>query len=175
LNIKGFGLTMSLFPEQSLSSFFLQHQKDLMQFLTYKVQCAETATDLTQETYLRLVRHRKVDTIENMRAYLFRIANNLALDHLRSRTRQLQRDAGPVTDDLICEAPEPEAVLADRQQLEMLERIIYDLPPKCREVFLMCRVEGKSYAEIGDALTISPRTVESHMRKAMEQIRKQFD
>lgn len=166
---------MSLFPEQSLSSFFLQHQKDLMQFLTYKVQCAETATDLTQETYLRLVRHRKVDTIENMRAYLFRIANNLALDHLRSRTRQLQRDGGPVTDDLICEAPEPEAVLADRQQLEMLERIIYDLPPKCREVFLMCRVEGKSYAEIGDALTISPRTVESHMRKAMEQIRKQFD
>lgn len=166
---------MSLFPEQSLSSFFLQHQKDLMQFLTYKVQCAETATDLTQETYLRLVRHRKVDTIENMRAYLFRIANNLALDHLRSRTRQLQRDGGPVTDDLICEAPEPESVLADRQQLEMLERIIYDLPPKCREVFLMCRVEGKSYAEIGDALTISPRTVESHMRKAMEQIRKQFD
>lgn len=166
---------MSLFPEQSLSLFFLQHQKDLMQFLTYKVQCAETATDLTQETYLRLVRHRKVDTIENMRAYLFRIANNLALDHLRSRTRQLQRDGGPVTDDLICEAPEPESVLADRQQLEMLERIIYDLPPKCREVFLMCRVEGKSYAEIGDALTISPRTVESHMRKAMEQIRKQFD
>jgi RNA polymerase sigma-70 factor (ECF subfamily) len=57
----------------------------------------------------------------------------------------------------------------------MLEQIIYDLPPKCREVFLMCRVEGKSYTEIGDALGISPRTVESHMRKALEQIRKQID
>ncbi|WP_020158465.1 RNA polymerase sigma factor [Methylobacter marinus] len=166
---------MSLLPEQSLSSFFLLHQKDLMQFLTYKVQCAETATDLSQETYLRLVQHRQVDTIENLRAYLFRIANNLALDHLRSRTRQLQREAGPVTDDLVCQAPEPDAALAGRQQLEMLERIIYDLPPKCREVFLMCRVEGKSYAEIGDALSISPRTVESHMRKALEQIRQQFD
>ena len=116
---------MNLFPDQSLSSCFLQHQKDLMLFLTYKVQCAETATDLTQETYLRVVRLRKTDTIENMRAYLFRIANNLALDHLRSRARQLQRDAGPVTDDFICEAPEPEAVLANRQQLEMLEQIIY--------------------------------------------------
>jgi RNA polymerase sigma-70 factor (family 1) len=166
---------MSLFPDQSLTSFFLQHQKDLMQFLTYKVQCAETATDLTQETYLRLVRHRKEDTIENMRAYLFRIANNLALDHLRSRTRQLQRDAGPVTDDLVHEASGPEALLADRQQLEHLERIIYSLPPKCREVFLLYRVEGKSYAEIGDALAISPRTVESHMRKALEQIRAQLD
>jgi RNA polymerase sigma-70 factor (ECF subfamily) len=175
LNIKGIDLTMNLFPDQSLSSCFLQHQKDLMQFLTYKVQCAETATDLTQETYLRVARHRKADTIENMRAYLFRIANNLALDHLRSRARLLQRDAGPVTDDFICEAPEPETVLANRQQLEMLEQIIYGLPPKCREVFLMCRVEGKSYTEIGDALGISPRTVESHMRKALEQIRKQID
>ena len=39
----------------------------------------------------------------------------------------------------------------------------------------MCRVEGKSYTEIGDALGISPRTVESHIRKALEQIRKQID
>ncbi len=146
-----------------------------MQFLTYKVRCAETAADLTQETYLRIAHHPDAGNIENMRAYLFRIANNLALDYLRSRTRHCQHDAGPVTEDIICRQPEPDTALSERQQLEFLEQIIYELPPKCRAVFLMSRVEGKSYTEISNELGISPRTVESHMRKALDQIRKQFD
>ncbi|MGZ4992617.1 MAG: RNA polymerase sigma factor [Methylobacter sp.] len=166
---------MNLLPESGLSALFLSHQKDLMQFLTYKVRCAETAADLTQETYLRIAHHPDADNIENMRAYLFRIANNLALDYLRSQTRRYRHDAGPATEDMICRQPEPDAVLSDRQQLEFLEQIIYDLPPKCRAVFLMSRVEGKSYNEISNELAISPRTVESHMRKALDQIRKQFD
>lgn len=166
---------MNLLPEPELSALFLLYQKDLMQFLTYKVRCAETAADLTQETYLRIAHHPDTGSIENMRAYLFRIANNIALDHLRSQARQSKRDAGAVTEDIICLQPEPDAALSDYQQLEFLERIIYDLPPKCREVFLMSRVEGKSYAEISNELAISPRTVESHMRKALDQIRKQFD
>lgn len=166
---------MNLLPEPGMSALFLLHQKDLMQFLTYKVRCAETAADLAQETYLRIAHHPDAGNIENMRAYLFRIANNLALDYLRSQTRQNKRDAGPVTEDFICLQPEPDTALSDHQQLEFLEQIIYDLPPKCRAVFLMSRVEGKSYTEISNELAISPRTVESHMRKALELIRKQFD
>ncbi len=166
---------MNLLPEHGLSALFLLHQKDLMQFLTYKVRCAEAAADLTQETYLRIVHHPDVGNIDNMRAYLFRIANNLALDYLRSQTRHTQRDAGPVTDDMLCQKPEPDALLSDHQQLAFLEQIIYGLPPKCRAVFLMSRVEGKSYTEISNELGISPRTVESHMRKALDQIRKQFE
>jgi len=166
---------MNLLPGPGLSALFLLHQKDLMQFLTYKVRCAETAADLTQETYLRIAHHPDIGNIENMRAYLFRIANNLALDYLRNQRGLSQRDAGPVTEDLICRQPEPDSVLSDHQQLAFLEQVIYELPPKCRAVFLMSRVEGKSYTEISNELAISSRTVESHMRKALDQIRKQFD
>jgi RNA polymerase sigma-70 factor (ECF subfamily) len=173
--IEGIISLMNLSPETGLSAHFLLHQKDLMQFLAFKVQCAETAADLTQETYLRIANHPDPGNIENIRAYLFRIANNLALDYLRSQTRLNKRDAGPVTEDFICHQPEPDAIVSDHQQLEFLEQVIYDLPPKCREVFLMSRVENKSYTEISNELGISPHTVESHMRKALEQIRKQFD
>jgi len=166
---------MNLLPEPGLSAHFLLHQKDLMQFLTYKVKCAETAADLTQETYLRIAQHQKLDSIENMRAYLFRIANNLAIDHLRSRSRQFQQDAEIMTDDLVCPKPEPDTVLADTQQLAFLEQAIYDLPEKCRTVFLMCRVEGKSYAEVSDALGISTRTVESHIRNALIHLQKKCE
>jgi len=94
--------SMNLLPEPELLALFLLHQKDLAQFLTCKVHCAETAADLTQEIYLLIARHPDAGNIENMRAYLFRIANNLALDHLRSQTRQNKRNAGPVTEDIIC-------------------------------------------------------------------------
>lgn len=108
---------MNLLPEHGASALFLLYQKDLMRFLTYKVRCVETAADLTQETYLRIAHHPDAGNIENMRAYLFRIANNLALDYLRSQTRQNKRDAGPVTEDIICRQPEPDAALADCQHL----------------------------------------------------------
>jgi RNA polymerase sigma-70 factor, ECF subfamily len=166
---------MNLLQETGLSTMFLLHQKDLMQFLTFKVGCADTAADLTQETYLRIAHETDSGKIENIRAYLFRIANNLAIDYLRSRSRHYQRDAGPVSDDLVCRQPEPGTICDDRQQLEFVERIIYELSPKCREVFLLSRVEGKNYTEISNKLGISPRTVESHLRKALTQIRKHFD
>lgn len=165
---------MNLSPEPNALSFFLLYQKDLLQFLTYKVRCAETAADLTQETYLRIAQHQKLDGIENIRAYLFRIANNLAIDHLRSRTRQPQHETELILEDLVCPQPKPETVCADSQQLAFLEQAIYELPEKCRTVFLMCRVEGKSYREISLELGISTRTVESHIRNALAQLQKKF-
>ena len=165
---------MKLISEPNALSFFLLYQKDLLQFLTYKVKCAETAADLTQETYLRIAQHQKLDGIENMRAYLFRIANNRAIDYLRGCARHPQLESDLFTEDLVCPAPEPETVYADSQQLAFLEQAIYDLPEKCRAVFLMCRVEGKSYGEISRELGISPRTVESHIHNALAHLQKKF-
>lgn len=142
--------------------------------MTGKVSCSEIAADLTQETYLRVADRNDLDKIDNIRAYLFRIANNLAIDYLRSRTRQLKRDGGELSEDIASTAPEPDAILSDQQQIAFLEQAVYSLPPKCRQVFLMCRVDGKSYADVAAELNISSRTVESHMRKALDHIRKQF-
>lgn len=158
----------------SLSEFFIEHQNDLLQFLISKVNCPTIAADLTQETYLRIAGRSQLLHIENLRAYLFSVANHLAIDYLRGRSRQLQRDGGAPSENLINPAPEPERILADQQQIEFLQQAIYSLPPKCREVFLLCRVDEKSYAEVAEELGISTRTVESHLRRAMEHIRKQF-
>jgi len=84
-----------------LSSFF-RHQQELLQFLTSKVNCAETAADLVQETYLRVARHSASGEILNQRAFLFRIADNLALDHLRSKARREKRDGGVVREEIVC-------------------------------------------------------------------------
>jgi RNA polymerase sigma-70 factor (ECF subfamily) len=165
---------MDTIPEQGLLTIFLRHRKDLLQFLTYKVSCADTAADLVQETYLRLAHYPEGAAIGNQRAFVFRVADNLALDHLRARTRRERRDGGPLAEEFADAGPEPDAQLAARQQMERLESLIYQLPPQCRSVFLRVRVEGKSYADVAAELGIAPRTVESHMHKALKFIKERF-
>lgn len=106
---------------------------------------------------------------------MFRVADNLALDHLRSRARQEQRDGGLVDEDIPCHQPQPDSALEGQQQMELFEKLISELPPQCRTVFLLCRVEGKRYSEIAADLGISARTVESHMHKALQLLKDRVD
>lgn len=159
---------MNAIFDPGLLNAFLNYRKELLQFLTFKVNCNETAADLCQETYLRVARISSAPEIINPRAYLFRIANNLALDHLRSRARLEKIQGGTMCEELPCAQPQPDHILDGQQQMAHLEDLIYRLPPQCRTVFLLCRVEQKSYAEIADQLGISTRTVESHMHKALK-------
>ena len=165
---------MTTISKQCVADLFLEHQQDVLNFLRAKVSCPEAAADLTQETYLRVTRRDGAETIDNFRAYLFSIANHLAIDYLRSLSRQRKRDGGEPSETLINPAPEPEVILSDQQQIEFLQQAIYSLPPKCREVFLLCRVEEKAYSEVAKLLGISTRTVESHMRKALDHLRNCF-
>ncbi|OAI08988.1 RNA polymerase subunit sigma-24 [Methylomonas methanica] len=166
---------MDAITDSDLLASFLLYQKELQQFLTRKVNCAETAADLIQETYLRIARYSAAGEIANQRAFVFRVADNLALDHLRSRARQEQRDGGLVGDDIACSQPQPDSSLEGQQQMELFETLIYELPPQCRKVFLACRVEGKRYSEIAAELGISARTVESHMHKALKHLKDRID
>ena len=68
-----------------LAQLFNLHAQDVRRFLTSRVACDATAIDLTQEAFLRLARMPNLGAVENFRTYLFRIATNLATDHLRAR------------------------------------------------------------------------------------------
>lgn len=156
-------------------TLFLRYQSEIRQFLARKVGCSDSAADLTQETYLRVAGYAGANEISNQRAFVFRVADNLALDHLRSRARQERRDGGLVDEDIPCHQPQPDSALEGQQQMELFEKLIYELPPQCRTVFLLCRVEGKRYSEIAADLGISARTVESHMHKALQLLKDRVD
>lgn len=144
---------------------------DLRRFLTKRVQCEEAAADLAQATYLRLARLGSSAHVQNIRGFLFQIADNLAIDHLRSRTRFQQRYAGAPSADLVGPAPLPDRELAAKQELAILEEAIAELPPKCWTAFLLHRVQHLSYGEIAVRLDIAQSTVEKHISKALAHCR----
>lgn len=151
---------------RSLSLLYKRHRNELLAFLTRKVRCRETARDLTQDTFVRLL-HSEHGHVGNIRAFLYRIATNLSIDHAR-RTQVRGVNDEQALEHLLTDAtPERSAVASNT--LAHLERLIDGLPSPTREVFLLARVEQLGYKEIAQRLGLNERAVERHLNKALQQ------
>lgn len=156
--------------QSDVQRFYSLHGRELKRFLTQRLNCADTAADLTQEAFLRLLRRGATATIENPRAYLYRIAANLAQDHFRHASRQpptIDNDQEAIADGM----PSPERTLLAKDEVRRLEQAIRDLPARQREVLLLHKIRGFSYAEIAEELGISKNTVMVHMGRALANCR----
>lgn len=146
--------------------------EDLKAFLTCKFGCPLLAEDVVQETWLRIQRLSPTAEVEHPRAYLFRMAANLAVDHLRSekvRTRHISADSVP--EDVPNGMPLPDTVIEYQQRLAILCTAVDELPPRCREVFMLHKFEGLSHAEITGRLGISRNMVEKHIIRGLAHCR----
>lgn len=156
----------------SLLGLVAVHYEELMRRLTRRLGNAHAAADVAQETYLRLEGLAAVPELRNGRAFLFRIADNLAIDHQRGQAARGRRFAAIDDYDHQPSAePDPETALVHKQRLRSLALAVDELPPKCREVFLLHKIDGLSYGEIAGRLGISRSGVEKHMMKALAHCR----
>jgi RNA polymerase sigma factor, sigma-70 family len=146
----------------SLLQSFAEHRQALMRFLTRRLDNPALAEDLAHETWLRAATSPGGAVTGNPRSHLFRIAANLAIDH--------QRHAF-VADS----QSTPKNVVLYRSEFARLVRAIDGLPSRCREIFLLCRFEDLSHADIAERLGIGRNTVVSHMVNAMVTIEREMD
>jgi RNA polymerase sigma factor (sigma-70 family) len=160
--------------EQTLSwlSTFEQHHDDLLRFFTRKLGCRDLAADCAQETYVRLARLASPVTVRNPRAFLFRVAANLAIDYLRkTRTRGTIISGEPPPEGTPSMAPSIEDVLEAKQRVVRLEAAIEELPAKCRTALLLNRLEGKTHAEIARVLGVSESMVAKYIVQGLKHCR----
>ncbi|MDD0975115.1 RNA polymerase sigma factor [Pseudomonas fontis] len=150
--------------DRSLTRLYQRHRHELLAFLTRRVRCRETASDLLQDAFIRLM-HSERSEVGNLRAFLYRIANNLSIDHARRNQVRGVNDAQALEELVTETTPERSAVASNT--LAHLERLIDGLPSPTREVFLLARVEQMSYKDIAARLGLEPRAVERHLNKAL--------
>lgn len=149
---------------RDLGPLYRRHRSELLAYLARRVNCRETANDLLQDAFIRLM-NSEVTKIGNVRAFLYRIANNLSIDHARrNRVRGISDEQD--LQDLASDADPQNSAIAGNT-LEHLQRLIDGLPSPTREVFLLARVEQLSYKEIAIRLGLDARAVERHLNKAM--------
>jgi len=141
----------------------------LYRFLWRKTRDEESAKDLVQELFLNVWKNRaNLDETQSSKPYLYRAANNLAINHLKKKAvRQAHAldsaAAGPRA------APDEQ-----RDFLEYVEETLGDLSEEQRLVFTLNKFEGLKYNEIAEMLQISVKTVESRMSKALKTLREKL-
>lgn len=146
--------------------------EDLKLFLTCKFGCPLLAEEVVQETWLRIQRLSKPTEVEHPRAYLFRMATNLAVDHLRSeKARARHISAVLVPEDIPNGMPLPDTVIDYQQRLAILRKAVDELPPRCREAFMLHKFEDLSHAQIASRMGISRNMVEKHIIRGLTHCR----
>lgn len=148
---------------------FRAYYQDLCSHAARFVYSRQVAEDLVGEVFLHFYTHQTHDYITtSFRAYLFRAVRNRALNHLKSemgRSELVDFLDVPATDD------EADRMLGLDELLAEIHQTVRALPPQAQRVFLLSRFEGKTHAEISDELHIHPKTVESHITRALNGLR----
>jgi RNA polymerase sigma-70 factor, ECF subfamily len=128
------------------------------------------AEEIAQDVMLELWRRREALVVEtSLQAYLFRATRNRTLNHLRHE-KVVNRGSVFAAPEMSVQ-PQGEDELRNREIDAALRDAMNSLPPRCRAVFELSRVQGLKYAEIATALDISIKTVEAQMGKALRIIR----
>lgn len=154
-----------------LSDVFFEHEEGLFRFLARRLKCVFTARDLTQELFLKISSQDTTPHIQNQKAYLFRMAANLATDYVRiehNRAEILAEAHGILWG--ATERRHAERVLIARQELARLEQALNELPPLSRNIFHLNRFGHKTQQDIAKEFGISISTVEAHMRKVLDHL-----
>lgn len=159
---------MSTRRQNLLDLLFRRHGKELLAYAGQR-SGSEFAEDPVQDAYLRLLQHPAIESIDNPRAYLYRITANLNADQFRkSRVRgEVSVDDETELASVVCPRAAPDEETDHHFRLRRCLDALETLPEIYRHVFLLHRVDGLTHAEIASALQLPRRTVERYCAKAL--------
>lgn len=150
----------------AIEQLFREHNDLLIRFLLARLGHRQEAKDVAQEAYVRLLALERPNTIGFLRAYLFKIAANLAVDRIRSRGAKDHVDALDFfVEDEYSDRVEQEAVAA--QQAGLFWESLDELPPHYQQAVVMNRIQDLSTQEIAASMGKTDRTVRRYIADAL--------
>ncbi|MCI0523500.1 MAG: RNA polymerase sigma-70 factor [Bacteroidales bacterium] len=158
--------------KQEFETLFRSSYVSLVRYAQTILKDHDTSEEIVQELFFRLWQDRENLKIESsLKGYLFRSVHNRSLHHIEHR-KVIDRHAGEVAAgaETVSE-PVTEAIYY--KELQTRVALVLDrLPERCSEIFRMSRFEGMKYSEIAERLSVSLKTVEANMGKALKEFRK---
>ena len=162
-------------PEQSrwFAEEVQPHEPALRAYLRVSFPTLQDIDDLVQDAYARLLNARNAGNVSHPKAYLFATARNAALDLFR-RKKIISIEALAEIEQLsvLEDGPDAAEQASHDQELEILSEAIRSLPDRCRQIFTMRRLQGRSHREIAQSLGISEHTVNAQLAIGVLRCRK---
>lgn len=151
-----------------LASLYASEHGRLKRLVKRLVGSKATAEDLVHQAFVKLIGSAECGDLANCPAYLTCTARNLALNHLRDRSRRSEVDLPEADFKAIADSrPSPEMTAIFRCELRRVLRAVATLPPRRREAFVLNKFEGLSYDQIAAHQGVSRNTVVSQIVAAL--------
>ena len=146
--------------ENAVVEWFNLHRTDLLRYAGRMLPASESAEDVVQEIFYRVLKQKNPLALENPKAFLMTMARNAVIDRLRKI-----RPTSEVGEQI--EGNPGQQTLKHSEMLVAIEQGLRDLPERCRKVFILKRFHGKETAEIARIMGVSPRMVQKYIARAM--------
>jgi RNA polymerase sigma factor (sigma-70 family) len=160
---------------QEVERLFRDHNDSLVRFLTLRLHSRQEAREVAQEAYVRLLQLERTDVSGFLRAYLFRVAGNLAIDRLRRRATESRLAEAELFPGLTERPPEPELLAIQSERVAQIQGFLRELPEPVRAAFLLFRTEDLDQESIAHRLGVSDRMVRNHVTRALVYCRLRLD
>ncbi len=157
---------------RQFESLFRSSYVSLVRYARTLVKDQDAAEEIVQDLYYRLWKNReKLEIESSLNGYLYRAVHNLCL-HFIDHNRVVEKYAREMALHTE-ESPESPSDIVNYRELQAkIAKILERLPEKCGKIFCMSRFEGLKYSEIAERLSVSVKTVEANMGRALKEFRK---
>ena len=159
---------------KQFETLFRSSYVSLVKYARTLIKDQDTAEEIVQDLFFRLWQDKEKLKIESsLNGYLFRAVHNRCLHHIE-HLKVVERHAREISFDTDESSENPSDVLQYKELQAKIARIIERLPERCGQIFCMNRFEGLKYSEIAEKLSVSVKTVEANMGKALKEFRKEL-
>jgi RNA polymerase sigma-70 factor (ECF subfamily) len=160
---------------ESFERLFHRFYKGLAGYARTLVQSGEVAEEVVQDVFYNVWKNRESLRItRSWQSYLYRSVYNNSMMYLRKTRREQVMEEGSVQEPAD-KSPDPSQELEYLEVSDRVSEVLLDLPGRTREIFLLNRQEGLKYREIAERLSISVKTVEANMGKALRALRNNLE
>jgi RNA polymerase sigma-70 factor (ECF subfamily) len=155
-------------------SLFRSSYVSLVRYAKTLIKDHDTAEEIVQDLFFKLWQDREKLNIESsLNGYLFRSVHNRCLHHIE-HVRVVERHAEEMSYRQTESQESPSDILNYKELQEKVARILEKLPDRCGKIFTMSRFDGLKYTEIAEKLSVSIKTVEANMGRALKEFRKEL-
>jgi RNA polymerase sigma-70 factor (family 1) len=175
------GVNINLLVEQlrqgsegAFTFLYDKYSNQLYRNICRLVRDEEIAQELLQDLFMTIWKDReKLNPEKSFKPYLYKVAENLVYAYFRQIAKNKR-----LIDRLILSAVEfdsnAEDIMIAKENHELLKKAIENLSPQRKQIYMLCKLEGKSYEEVSKELSISTSTIRDHIVKANKTVRQYF-
>lgn len=179
INGRDFLISLQSGSEESFTRLFNTYNKDLCSYAYRILNNDQEAKEVVHITFCKIWDNRKnIDINESLKAYLYKSVYNNCITQLRKNkqySKYVELGLGDLYFNRIVQNPHAELKMIDSESRKIILSAIEELPERCREIFIKCKINGLTYPKVAEDLKISVKTVESQMSIALKRLRKNLD